>query len=168
MARGEFVCVYDAEDRPHPLQLQASVLAFEDGGAALACVQAPLVIDNHAASWISRQFAAEYAIQFREILPMLARLNLPLALGGSSNHFRIEAVRAAGGWDPHNVTEDIDLGFRLARDGWRGGVIAPPTWEEAPIKLGAWLTQRTRWVKGHLHTWLVLMRNPFRTAREMA
>lgn len=87
-ARGEFLAVYDAEDRPHPLQLRAALAAFEDGGAKLACVQAPLVVDNASASWISRQFAAEYAVQFRETLPALARLGLPLPLGGSSNHFR--------------------------------------------------------------------------------
>ena len=166
-ARGEFLAVYDAEDRPHPLQLRAALAAFEDGGPQLACVQAPLVVDNAGASWISRQFAAEYAIQFRETLPTLARLGLPLPLGGSSNHFRLSALRASGAWDPYNVTEDIDLAYRLARDGWRGAVIAPPTWEEAPITLRAWLAQRTRWIKGHIHTWLVLMRDPLRTAREM-
>ncbi|MGE0533306.1 MAG: glycosyltransferase, partial [Hyphomonadaceae bacterium] len=102
-ARGEFVVVYDAEDRPHPQQLRAALAAFEDGGPSLACVQAPLSIDNADASWISRQFAAEYAIQFREVLPLLAHLNLPLPLGGTSNHFRTEILRQAGGWDPHNV-----------------------------------------------------------------
>jgi len=166
-ARGEYITVYDAEDRPHPLQLRAALAAFEDGGETLVCVQAPLAIDNGDASWISGQFAAEYAIQFQEILPLLARLGLPLPLGGASNHFRTEALRASGGWDPFNVTEDADLGYRLARHGWRADVIAPPTWEEAPVSLGAWLNQRTRWVKGHLQTWLVLMRNPFRTASEM-
>jgi len=66
-----------------------------------------------------------------------------------------------------NVTEDADLGYRLARDGSRTGVIGPPTYEEAPITLGAWLNQRTRWIKGHMQTWLVLMRDPARTARQM-
>lgn len=166
-ARGEYVAVYDAEDRPHPLQLRAALAAFEDGGEDLACVQAALAIDNAGASWIARQFAAEYAIQFHEILPLLARLRLPLPLGGSSNHFRTGVLRACGGWDPYNVTEDADLGYRLARDGYRSDVISPPTWEEAPVSLKAWLGQRTRWIKGHLQTWLVLMRNPLRTAREM-
>ncbi len=86
--------VYDAEDRPHPQQLRAALAAFEDGGPSLACVQAPLSIDNADASWLSRQFAAEYAIQFREVLPLLAHLNLPLPLGGTSNHFRTETLRA--------------------------------------------------------------------------
>jgi glycosyltransferase XagB len=166
-ARGEFVVVYDAEDRPHPQQLRAALAAFEDGDSRLACVQAPLAADNADVSWIARQFAAEYAIQFREMLPLLARWKLPLPLGGSSNHFRTEALLVAGGWDPHNVTEDADLGYRLARDGWTSGVIGPPTWEEAPVTFTAWLDQRTRWIKGHMQTLLVLLRNPFRTTREM-
>ena len=90
-----------------------------------------------------------------------------MPLGGASNHFRTSILRAVGGWDPFNVTEDADLGYRLARDGWRADVIGPPTWEEAPVSFAAWRQQRTRWIKGHLQTWLVLMRNPWRTAREM-
>lgn len=105
-ARGDYVVVYDAEDRPHPLQLRAALAAFEDGPPSLACVQAPLDIDNAGASWISRQFAAEYAILFREIVPLLASLGLPFPLGGTSNHFRIGALRASGAWDPNNVSED--------------------------------------------------------------
>jgi cellulose synthase/poly-beta-1,6-N-acetylglucosamine synthase-like glycosyltransferase len=166
-ARGEFVVVYDAEDRPHPQQLRAALAAFEDGDDRLACVQAPLAIDNADATWIARQFAAEYAIQFREILPLLARIRVPVSLGGSSNHFRTETLRAVGGWDGFNVTEDADLGYRFARDGYRIDVIGPPTYEEAPVTFDAWLNQRTRWIKGHMQTWLVLMRDPIRTAREM-
>lgn len=165
--RGEYLVVYDAEDRPHPQQLRAALAEFQEGDENLACLQAPLDIDNADDSWIARQFAAEYAIQFREMLPLLARWKLPLPLGGSSNHFRTSALRATGGWDPFNVTEDADLGYRLARDGFVSGVIGPPTFEEAPISLGAWLNQRTRWIKGHMQSWLVLMRNPFRSAREM-
>lgn len=105
-ARGEYVVVYDAEDRPHPVQLRAALAAFEDGPPNLACVQAPLDIDNAGASWIARQFAAEYAILFRGILPLLARLRMPFPLGGSSNHFRTDILRAVGGWDPYNVSED--------------------------------------------------------------
>jgi cellulose synthase/poly-beta-1,6-N-acetylglucosamine synthase-like glycosyltransferase len=166
-ARGEFVVVYDAEDDPDPRQLRAALDAFAAGGEELGCVQAPLYFDNGGASWISGQCAAEYAIQFGEILPLLGRLNLPLMLGGTSNHFRMHALTSAGGWDPYNVTEDADIGYRLAREGWRAGVIEPPTWEEAPASLGAWIKQRARWIKGHIQTWAVLMRAPARTWREL-
>jgi cellulose synthase/poly-beta-1,6-N-acetylglucosamine synthase-like glycosyltransferase len=66
-----------------------------------------------------------------------------------------------------NVTEDADLGYRLARAGHAMGVVTPPTWEEAPVTSKAWLAQRTRWIKGHMQTWLVLMRDPWRALQEM-
>ena len=165
-AGGAFVAVYDAEDAPHRDQLRAALDAFARDDR-LGALQAPLLIDNASASWIASQFAAEYSIQFRGLLPLLAHLRAPFPLGGASNHFRRAALDDAGGWDPFNVTEDADLAYRLARSGWRLDVIAPPTWEEAPARLGPWLKQRTRWIKGHLQTWLVLMRNPWRTVREL-
>jgi glycosyltransferase XagB len=97
-ARGAFVTVYDAEDAPAPNRLRAALDAFAAGGEDLGCVQALLLIDNSRASWLSAQFAAEYAIQFCEMLPLVARLGRPLLLGGTSNHFRTHALtgRAAG------------------------------------------------------------------------
>jgi cellulose synthase/poly-beta-1,6-N-acetylglucosamine synthase-like glycosyltransferase len=166
-AHGAFVTIYDAEDAPDPRQLRAALDAFAAGGEELGCVQAPLLIDNGRASWIAAQFATEYAIQFREALPWLARLRQPMMLGGTSNHFRTHALSGAGGWDPFNVTEDADIGYRLARDGWASGVIDAPTWEEAPVSFKPWLRQRARWLKGHMQTWLVLMRAPVHTARAM-
>jgi cellulose synthase/poly-beta-1,6-N-acetylglucosamine synthase-like glycosyltransferase len=58
---------------------------------------------------------------------------------------------AVGAWDPFNVTEDADLGLRLARHGFRTGMITRPTYEDAPEKLKNWLPQRTRWFKGWMH-----------------
>jgi hypothetical protein len=114
-ARGTFTVIYDAEDRPEPDQLRRALQAFRSGGEDLACVQARLCIDNSADSWLAQLFTAEYAGQFDVFLPGLAALHLPLPLGGSSNHFRTAILREAGGWDPYNVTEDADLGMRLAR-----------------------------------------------------
>ena len=94
-------------------------------------MQAPLCIDTDT-TWLARYFTAEYAGHFDVFLPKLAAFGLPLPLGGSSNHFRTAALREAGGWDPYNVTEDADLGMRLARLGYRCGVIESTTFEEAP------------------------------------
>ena len=171
-ARGTLVTVFDAEDRPHPQQPKQAAAAFAaDLGASdsgrLACVQAPLLVDNERASWIADQFAAEYAIQFGAMLPFLARLGVAFPLGGTSNYFRVDALWAVKAWDPYNVTEDADIGFRLARAGYRLGVIDAPTFEEAPVRFSAWRRQRTRWIKGHMQTWLVLMRAPWVAYREL-
>lgn len=159
-ARGSFTAVFDAEDRPEPGQLRAALDAFAAHGERLACAQASLCIDNAAASLLSRMFAAEYAGQFDIFLPGFAAMKLPLPLGGSSNHFRTEVLRQVGAWDAYNVTEDADLGVRLARFGYGSITFASTTFEEAPIRLGPWLRQRTRWMKGWMQSWSVHMRRP--------
>ena len=166
-ARGTFTVIYDAEDRPDPGQLRMALRAFLNGERNLACVQAQLCIDNTADSWLARYFTAEYAGQFDVFLPGLAQLHIPLPLGGSSNHFHTATLRKVGGWDPYNVTEDADLGMRLARWGYRAAMIGSTTYEEAPAHAGAWLRQRTRWFKGWLQTWIVHMREPRRLWREL-
>ena len=166
-ARGTFTVIYDAEDRPEPNQLRRALQAFRAGGDDLACVQARLCIDNTADSWLARLFTAEYAGQFDVFLPGLAALHLPLPLGGSSNHFDTATLREVGGWDPYNVTEDADLGMRLARFGYRSEMIDSTTYEEAPAHFGSWLRQRTRWFKGWMQTWLVHMRQPRRLLRDL-
>lgn len=166
-ARGEFLTIYDAEDRPHPQQLREAYHAFRLGPPELACLQAPLVIANAGESWISTIFALEYSALFRRLLPALGTHRMPLPLGGTSNHFRTRVLTECGGWDPFNVTEDADLGMRLHRMGYHAATITLPTLEDAPISFRVWLGQRTRWYKGWLQTWLVLMRHPISTGREM-
>jgi cellulose synthase/poly-beta-1,6-N-acetylglucosamine synthase-like glycosyltransferase len=167
LVRGTFTVVYDAEDKPEPDQLRRAVAMFRNGDRRLACLQAPLTIDNTADSWLTRMFTAGYAGQFDILLPALAAMRLPLPLGGSSNHFRTAVLRQAGGWDPYNVTEDADLGIRLYRLGYRTGVLPSATYEEAPSRFRAWLKQRTRWYKGWMQTWLVHMRRPRRLWRDL-
>ena len=161
-ATGDLVTVYDAEDAPDPGQLRQAAARFAaDSTGRLACLQAPLRIRARPGSgFIDRQFAVEYASLFEVTLPGMARLGLPFPLGGTSNHFRLDVLRELGGWDPWNVTEDADLGFRLWRNGWRMGVISRPTWESPPGGLEPWLPQRTRWLKGYMQTWGVHTRAP--------
>jgi cellulose synthase/poly-beta-1,6-N-acetylglucosamine synthase-like glycosyltransferase len=165
--RGSFTVIYDAEDRPEAGQLRRALQAFVGAGEELACVQACLAIDNTSDGWLARLFTAEYAGQFDVFLPGIAALRLPLPLGGSSNHLRTATLRELGGWDAYNVTEDADLGMRLARFGYRTAIIDSTTYEEAPAQFLPWLRQRTRWFKGWMQTWLVHMREPRRLLRNL-
>ncbi|MCF6293353.1 MAG: glycosyltransferase [Robiginitomaculum sp.] len=157
-AKGSFVTIYDAEDRPDPAQLRAAVSAFANDDGNMACVQAPLGYYNADHNWITKQFSLEYNAQFKVILPALVRLGIAFPLGGTSNHFRKSALEQTRGWDPFNVTEDADLGFRLAKMGWRAGVISPPTMEEATARVRPWIGQRSRWIKGFIQTLIVHLR----------
>ena len=166
-ARGQYLAIYDAEDRPHPGQLREAFAQFEASDSSVACLQAPLIITNGSESWISALFSLEYSALFRGLLPMLGRARMPLPLGGTSNHFRTAVLKACGGWDPYNVTEDADLGLRLYRMGYRSDVLRRQTLEDAPTTMRIWMNQRSRWFKGWLQTWLVLMRRPGVLIREM-
>ncbi|KAB2918434.1 MAG: glycosyltransferase [Hyphomicrobiaceae bacterium] len=166
-ARGDYVVVYDAEDRPQPDQLRRALEVFRRAPADLTCVQAQLNIYNPRQSWLARQFTIEYSALFDAILPALERLRLPVPLGGTSNHFPRITLATLGAWDPFNVTEDADLGIRLARQGYRTAVLSSTTWEEAPVAFGTWLRQRTRWLKGWMQTYLVHTRHIWRLNAEL-
>lgn len=159
-ALGEFTVIFDAEDRPEPDQLRKAVAAFRAAPDSVACLQARLNFYNVNDGWLTRMFALDYALWFDYLLRGLERLNIPMPLGGTSNHFRTSALRAIHAWDPYNVTEDADLGIRLAQVGLHVRVLDSTTFEEAASQLGPWLRQRSRWMKGYMQTWLVHMRSP--------
>lgn len=167
VAKGDLVVLYDAEDEPHPRQLLEAWQRFSQCDPDVACLQAPLEIIDADRGFLSRMFAFEYRALFAGLLPWLSRSKLLLPLGGTSNHFKRAILDEVGGWDPFNVTEDADLGVRLARFGYRTRMLSLPTREPAPPDLATWLPQRTRWLKGWLQTWFVHMRQPVRLAREL-
>ncbi|MBD8065766.1 glycosyltransferase [Devosia sp. PTR5] len=166
LCRGEFVVVFDAEDRPEPDQLRRIAGQFRVQ-PDVECIQARLNVDNGHHAFLQSQFAGEYAGLFSVLLPALARWNIVMPLGGTSNHFRVATLRALGGWDAFNVTEDADLGVRLARRRLRTATSSSATLESAPDSFKAWLGQRTRWMKGWMQTFLVHNRRPAMTFADL-
>ena len=120
---GEFVTIYDAEDIPDPLQLRRAVVAFGRLPPDVACLQAQLTFHDWDHNILTRWFTIEYAMWFTFFLPGLASMDAPIPLGGTSNNFRRVVLRSLGGWDPYNVTEDADLGIRMAREGYKVKVL---------------------------------------------
>lgn len=159
-ARGAIIGVYDAEDAPEPDQLLKVVERFQRSGPEVACLQGMLDYYNPRTNWLSRCFTIEYAGWFRLVLPGLARLGLVVPLGGTTLFFRRDVLDRLGAWDAHNVTEDADLGIRLARHGYRTELIDTVTFEEANCRALPWIKQRSRWIKGYIMTWAVHMRSP--------
>ena len=158
--RGEIVGVWDAEDRPEPDQLHKVARGFHFAAPDVACLQGALDFYNPRTNWLARCFTIEYCAWFRGLLPGVARLGLVVPLGGTTLFFRRHVLEQLGGWDAHNVTEDADLGVRLARRGWRTEIIDTTTDEEANCRALPWIKQRSRWLKGYAMTWGVHMRDP--------
>lgn len=159
-ARGKYVVIFDAEDIPEPDQLKKVIVAFERSPEHVVCVQAKLNYFNSEQNALTKWFTTEYSTWFDLFLPGLDAAGAPIPLGGTSNHFKLDALRHVGGWDPFNVTEDADLGLRIFKLGGATVVVDSTTYEEANSVVDNWIRQRSRWVKGYIQTYLVHMRNP--------
>ncbi|XMA30461.1 glycosyltransferase [Wolbachia endosymbiont of Tetranychus urticae] len=96
---------------------------------------------------------------FQYFLPGFQKMNMPIPLGGSSNHFSVEILKKVLFWDAYNVTEDADLGLRLAQMGYKTRIIDSETLEESPTTVFAWIKQRARWIKGYMQTYIVHLKN---------
>jgi cellulose synthase/poly-beta-1,6-N-acetylglucosamine synthase-like glycosyltransferase len=166
-AKGRYLVIYDAEDRPEPDQLKKAVLAFEHSPEQVVCIQSCLNYYNPRFNLLTRWFAAEYSAWFDLCLPGLAALRTVIPLGGTSNHFITQVLQDLMGWDAYNVTEDCDLGVRLARAGYETRMVKTTTWEEACCDPMFWIRQRTRWQKGYIQTFMVHTRNPLKLLREL-
>lgn len=81
--------------------------------------------------------------------------------------FRRDILEELGAWDAHNVTEDADLGIRLARRGYQTQMIPTTTYEEANARAWPWIKQRSRWLKGYAITYWVHMRRPRALLRDL-
>ena len=159
-ARGEYVVIYDAEDRPEPDQLKKAYLAFQSLLDEYVCVQAKLNYFNSRQNMLTKLFTQEYSMWFELLLVGIMQADIPIPLGGTSNHFKMSFLKKVGGWDPFNVTEDADLGIRLYKYRYKTAILDSRTWEEANSKLPNWVRQRSRWMKGYMQTFFVHMRSP--------
>jgi len=164
---GDFLVIYDAEDTPDPDQLKKAVIAFDRAGESTVCVQASLNFFNATENFLTRMFTLEYGYWFDYMLAGLDAADLPIPLGGTSNHFRTKGLIELGGWDPYNVTEDADLGIRASALGYRVGVINSTTMEEANTSIPNFIRQRSRWIKGYMQTSLVHARQPLKLLKQI-
>jgi cellulose synthase/poly-beta-1,6-N-acetylglucosamine synthase-like glycosyltransferase len=158
-ARGEYVAIYDADDRPDADQLIKALSMFRSLPEEYICVQAKLNYYNKDENLLTKLFSIEYSIWFEYLIKALYILGLPLPLGGTSNHFKVNALRGVGFWDAYNVTEDADLGVRLYSYGYKTALLDSYTLEESPISISAWMYQRSRWIKGYIQTFIVYLKN---------
>jgi hypothetical protein len=166
-ARGKFLTIYDAEDIPDTDQLKKVVALFSKLPENYICIQSALNYFNRNENFLTRMFTLEYSYWFDYMLPGLDTLDIPIPLGGTSNHFKLEYLVELGAWDPFNVTEDADLGVRAYAKGYKVAIVNSTTYEEANNEPINWIRQRSRWIKGYMQTYLVHMRNPVALWRKL-
>lgn len=150
--KGEYLTIYDAEDIPDSNQLKEVYRLFQKLPEEYVVVQCALNYFNKSENFLTRMFTLEYSYWFDYMLPGLDRLDVPIPLGGTSNHFKFDRLMELGGWDAFNVTEDADLGLRAYAKRYKVTVLDSTTYEEANNETFNWIRQRSRWIKGYMQT----------------
>lgn len=164
----EYVTIYDVEDKPHPNQLLEVIYQFDRYG--VDCVQCALHYENDENNWLTSFFTNEYLTWFNLTIRGLDMVQgdvKVIPLGGTSQHLKVDQLKSIGGWDSFNVTEDCDLGVRMARLGLYIKTIASRTTEKAVDELSVWIKQRTRWQMGFIVTFFTHSKNTLQTIKDL-
>lgn len=149
-AEGDVIGVFDAEDEPHPDILHVINTVMERQQADV--VQSGVQLMNHTSRWFSAFNVLEYYFWFKSALHFFTRLGV-VPLGGNTVFLKRDLLFRVGGWSEHILTEDADLGIRLAARNARITVVYDEqhvTKEETPATLTQFIKQRTRWNQGFM------------------
>ncbi len=156
---GSYVTIFDAEDSPDPDQLLKSLQKFQNLDEQYVCLQAKLNFYNARENLLTQMQSLEYSIWFDYLLQGMSNTDHIIPLGGTSCHFKVDALKRLGYWDAFNVTEDLELGIRIYSKGYKTAMLESVTLEEAIITPVAWLKQRARWIKGFTQSYIVFCHN---------
>lgn len=146
-AKGELLCVFDADFLPEPDFLRRLVPHFSDPGIGM--VQARWEHANRDESALTRAQSTLLDGHFVIEHTVRAQAGLFFNFNGTAGMWRRTTIANAGGWQHDTLTEDLDLSYRAQLAGWRFvylPLVTAPA--EVPPGISAFKSQQHRWAKG--------------------
>lgn len=145
------VTIFDAEDQPHRdiYQVINTIMNSEK----VDVVQSGVQLMNYRSHWFSSINVLEYFFWFKSGLRFFSKIGNVTPLGGNTVFFKKDYLDKIGGWDENCLTEDADVGIRLAGQGAKIRVVYNEqhvTQEETPDSANSFIKQRTRWNQGFM------------------
>src|SRR6267143_84218 len=150
-ARGEFVCILDADFVPPPHLLRETVDFFTDPKVGM--IQTRWGHLNRSYSLLTRVQAM--FLDGHLLLEQTARSRSGrfFNFNGTAGLWRRSCIEEAGGWQHDTLTEDLDLSYRAQLAGWKfiflPDVVTPA---ELPVDMNGLKSQQHRWTKGSIQT----------------
>ncbi|MGI8890107.1 MAG: cellulose synthase family protein [Chthoniobacterales bacterium] len=150
-ARGDFVCILDADFVPRPELLKSTVQFFTDPKVGM--IQTRWGHINRGYSLLTRVQAM--FLDGHLLLEQVARSRSGrfFNFNGTAGLWRKSCISEAGGWQHDTLTEDLDLSYRAQLAGWKfvflTDVVTPA---ELPVDMNGFKSQQHRWTKGSIQT----------------
>lgn len=154
----EYIAVVDADYRVNPWFLHCAHACLRN--EALSHVQFPQAYRNTCDR--AAGIATDFSHYFDVFMPTANDTEATL-LTGTMSVIRRSVLEQVGGWSSSSVTEDAELGARLAIAGY-SGFFVPEVMGRGilPVTLEAMQTQRRRWVHGNASTLFGLTRKDWK------
>jgi glycosyltransferase XagB len=153
-AKGEIVTIFDAEDDPSMSLLNIVNTKLLQTNADV--IQSNVQLINYTDTWFSVLNCMEYYFWFKSSLNYFAS-NDVMPLAGNTVFLKTALVKKLDGWDENCLTEDGELGLRLAIEHAKFEVVYDAkhaTLEESPTTNDQFIKQRTRWVQGFINIFI--------------
>ena len=164
------IAVVDADGHLDPHALADVTEFFAD--PRVGAVQIGVRINNRDRSMLARMQDMEFVI-YTEVFQRGRRHLGSVGLGGNGQFVRLSALRSLGPapWT-RSLTEDLDLGVRLAAAGWRNEYCrTAAVHQQGVVEVKRLIRQRARWFQGNLQSWrlipLVLRSMPGRRGADL-
>jgi poly-beta-1,6-N-acetyl-D-glucosamine synthase len=149
IAKGELIAVTDADSYPNPDSLKKMVGHFED--EKVAAVTSRVLVKNKK-NWLARFQVLDYSIiaWTRKLLDFVDSVYVT---NGPLSMYRKSIVEKVGGFDPKNLTEDIEITWHVLSKGYSTKMsYSAIVYTIVPEDLDTWIKQRVRWNLGGLQT----------------
>ncbi len=149
-AKHKYVAVTDADSSPHPDSLK-KMLGFLQADPTVGAVTCSVLVKNPKTRMQKLQEIEYKVIAFtRKLLDMIDAVYVtpgPFAL------YKKEIIKKIGYFDTKNLTQDIEIVWRLRKHGYRARMCLPAkVYSETPKKFREWWRQRIRWNIGGTQT----------------
>lgn len=155
-ARGEIICMFDADFVPPADFLRKQVHHYSDPEVGFVQARWDHINENHSlltklqALYLNGHFVLEHTGRQRS-----GRF---FSFSGTAGTWRRACIDNAGGWSHRTLVEDLDLSYRAQMKGWRGVyLVEQGVPAELPVDMNGYKSQQHRWAKGFIQAMLHML-----------
>ncbi len=150
LAKGEFVVCMDADSSVEPEIIEKVLPYFEEDDVGAVTVS---VVVKNPKSFLHKIIALEFILGLSLFLKVFSFLDCIFVTPGPFSMFRMSALKNLNGFDTKNITEDLEIAYRLHKNGYKiRNCIEAKVYTVLPETFQKIRVQRKRWYSGAIYT----------------
>jgi len=150
IATGKFVATMDADSVVEPNIFMKVLPHFENKKTAAVTVS---VAVKNPKTFLHKIFDLEYIVGLSLFLKLFSLVDAVFVTPGPFSIYRTSAIKEIGGFDENNITEDLEIAYRLQKARYKiDNCLDAKVYTIIPPKFKDLCIQRKRWYSGAIQT----------------